>query len=374
MKILELTNFSAGACGVFTRVFQESIELKKKGHEVLILSSNAIKGSNELAPEHEIREDIKIKRFPFSRLGGESYMSWDFEQAALEFKPDIIIAHSYRHPHTKKALKIAKQLDIKCFLVTHAPFIEDNKTRSFFDGLAVNFYDKFIGKKIINQFTKIIAITHWEMPYLEKLGAKKDKIVYIPNGISKEFFIQRTAPEQDKILFFGRISPVKNIENLINALALIKNKIKLEIVGPAEIDYMVSLKYIVKEKNLEESITFADAIYNIKDKITKIDSAKIFILPSKSEAMPQALIEAMARGKLVIASRTNGAKEIIKDNETGLLFDIDSEHELAQLIDFSLDANNKLKIKNIKEHAKEHAKAYSWDNLSQLLEDTIMSN
>ena len=49
MKILELTNFSEGACGVWVRAREESIRLAEKGHEVLVLSSNAIKGKDEIA-------------------------------------------------------------------------------------------------------------------------------------------------------------------------------------------------------------------------------------------------------------------------------------------------------------------------------------
>ena len=61
MKILELTNYTSGICGVFQRVKQESLELSKKGHEVMIFSSNAIKGSEEIASTEDKTENVKIK-------------------------------------------------------------------------------------------------------------------------------------------------------------------------------------------------------------------------------------------------------------------------------------------------------------------------
>ncbi|MEK6848555.1 MAG: hypothetical protein AABX65_02900 [Nanoarchaeota archaeon] len=64
MKILELTNYSAGICGVFQRVKQEA-ELLSKKHEVMIFSSNATKGSKEIAKPEDLLNGIKIKRFPF---------------------------------------------------------------------------------------------------------------------------------------------------------------------------------------------------------------------------------------------------------------------------------------------------------------------
>src|SRR3989344_4381536 len=109
MKILELCNFSAGICGVWTRVYNESIRLADKGYEVMIFSSNFVKGSRDIAQPEEVKGKIKIKRFPAMRLGGESFMHWFNKLAqkeALEYSPKVIIVHNYRQLHTTKALKI----------------------------------------------------------------------------------------------------------------------------------------------------------------------------------------------------------------------------------------------------------------------------
>ena len=296
MKILELTIFSEGACGVWARAREESVRLSKKGHEVLVLSSNAVKGKEEIAPSKDRIEKVKIMRFPFIRLGGESFMFWNFEKKALEFSPEVIICHNYRHLHTTQALRVAKKLkrrgkDCKVFLVTHAPFVEGNITRSFIEKLAVKFYDFFVGPFTLNKFTKILAISKWEIPYLINIGAKKNKIIYIPNGIPEQFFTQSKSRAEHKILFLGRISKKKKLETLIKAMLQIKDKkIKLEIVGPKEAGYSDYILSLVRKLNLSDRVKFLDGIYNIKEKIKKIDSAKLFVLPSRLDGMPQALI------------------------------------------------------------------------------------
>ena len=138
MKILELTNYSGGACGVWARVREESIRLKKKGHEILVISSNSSKGNKDILSKNEVFKGIHILRMPYNKLGGEGFMNWPLIDEALNFSPDIIIAHNYRHPHTLKALKVAKILrkrgkNCKVFLVTHAPFVEGNITRTYFN-------------------------------------------------------------------------------------------------------------------------------------------------------------------------------------------------------------------------------------------------
>lgn len=374
MKILELTNYTAGICGVGIRVKQEALELSKKGHEVVIFSSNHVKGSNKIAPNEDKIENVKIKRFSGKHLGGESYLSWNFEKAALSFKPDLIIAHAYRHKHTTKALEIAKKLKCKIFLVTHAPFIENNSTRSFLSKLAVKFYDKFIGSKLINQFDKIIAITKWEIPFLKKLNVKNEKIIYIPNGIPNEFFKEKIKPFKGKIIiFFGRISEIKNLETLIKAFKIIsrKNKsIKLKIIGPEEKSYSDKLKKLIE--NLDLNIEFLSPVYDLKKKIKTLQETDIFVLPSKREAMPQSLIEAMSLGKVVISSRTQGGLEIINNGKNGFLFDIENDKDLSSIIDFSLNKKNLELVNKIKINARKKSEEFKWNNLIKKLNKIII--
>jgi len=377
MRILELCNFSAGVCGVWARVREESIRLAKLGYEVKVFSSNSVKGSDEIAKPEESINDVKIKRYPFIKLGGESFMHWfgkSAQREALEYKPDVIIAHNYRQLHTTKALKIAKRLKkqgLKCkvFLVTHAPFVEGDITRSFLAKKAVWFYDKFIGKKTLKKFDKIVVISQWEIPFLEKSGADKNKTIYIPNGIPEEFFTQKISKEENKILFLGRISPKKKIETIIKAMALIKDKKTiLEIVGPQEKGYFEMLESLVKSLNISNRVKFSYPIFDIANKIKKIDSARIFILPSRVEGMPQSLIEAMAREKIVIGSDSIAIRDLIKDGKNGYLFEFDNPQDLARKIDAALSSNNK----NIKKEARKFVEKFSWNKIIFKIENIII--
>lgn len=332
MKVLILCNYTKGICGVFQRAKQEAIELEKLGHKVIIFSSNATKGSSEIASKFDtIGKDIIILRFPYKKLGGESFIRFNFEEEAIQYKPDIILAHSYRHLLTTKALKIGKIIDAKVYLITHAPFIENRK---FPQNLIVWLYDLFIGRRTLNKFDKVIAITKWEIPYLLNLGLKKDKIVYIPNGIPDEFF--KTKPKRGKGVFFlGRISPVKNLEVLIKAC---KNLgIKPIIIGPKEEGYKIDTE-------------ISPPIYDLKKKIKAIDKHNIFVLPSLRESMPQSLIEALARGKIVISSNTKGANEIIKNWENGFIFN--TEQELTKLISLCLFEPTKYDLNRVRKKAR----------------------
>lgn len=383
MKILEICPYSAGGCGVWARARSESELFVKKGYDVTVFSSNFEKGTDKIMPAEEVLNGIKIKRFPAMQPGkkplkflpgGESFMFMNFIEEAVNLSPDIIFAHNYRQFHTDLALIVAKRLKrenkkCKIFLVTHAPFPEGDITRSFWGHSAAWFYDYFIGRFTVNKFYKILTISHWEEPFLLKIGAKKEKIVYIPNGIPGEFFTQKKSKEQNKVLFLGRISPKKKIETLISAIPYLKDKkVQIEIVGPAEEEYFSRIKKLVDELNVGNRIKFTGAIFDLKEKIKKIDSAKIYVLPSRVEGMPQALIEVMARGKIVIGSDSLAIRDLIQDKKNGYLFEFDKPEDLAKVIDLALKDKNSKKIKN---SAKKDVKHFSWDKVILQIEKEI---
>lgn len=368
MKILEITAFSAGICGLWTRVSQES-ELLSKNHNLTIFSSNIYRGGkNKTTKPFEKINKLKIRRFPPFFSFGQNTFFWNFYHEAIKLKPDVIITHAYRQYYATLALKIARKLKIPCFLVTHAPFLDKN-LRSPKLNLVVYLYDNFIGKKILNKYTKIITITKWEIPHLLKLGVKKHKIVYIPNGVDQEFFkIKKQKPNKNTILFLGRIAPIKDIETLLKALK--NTNMKLTLVGPIEEPYGKFLFNMINKLKLNSQVKFLGPIYDLNKKIKIIDKHEIFVLPSKREGLPQTLLEAMSRGKIVISSTNDGGKELINDKENGFLFNIGNKEQLSNLLNKiqKMPISEKTKIKK---QAIISSKHYSWNILIKKIEHLL---
>lgn len=354
MKILEIVNFSSGISGTFTRAYADGREFVKRGYDVHLFSSDETEDGQKVESE-ELLEGIQIKRFPIKKRKG--YALWfDFEKEAIALKPHVIIAHGLRKPYLNQVLKIAKKIGAQTFLITHAPFI-DKELRSNKLNFMIKLYDLFIGKKILNSFDKVIAICKWEREDLLKLGCKEDKIVYLPNSLPEEFFTKEHLNEENKILFLGRMNPVKELEVLIEAFnKLEKTNYILEIVSSKSGEYFESLKRYESDK-----VIFTEPIYDLNKKIEKIDSCKIFVLPSRKESLPFGLIEAMSRGKIVISTRTLGGNELIDDCKNGLLFDIGSVEGLVSCLEIIIKSNKEIKDE-IKQEAKKKAEAFRLKN------------
>jgi galacturonosyltransferase len=333
MRLLYTTEYSGpNICGVWNRVKAEGRWMHAQGHEVFIFSTNINKNGGRLPHYEWMDESMHCFRFkPMFRLSENA--SWwaggRFKEYLLKIKPDIIICNTYRHLETTEALDISKRLNIPCVLVTHAPFLKPG-IRSRGLSIAAWLYDKLCCR--LNEFSKIFAISNWELPYLQKLGAKE--IAYVPNAIPDEMFQKANIHSKNRtILFLGRIAPIKDLPTLLRAMTATEYQNKLTIAGPFDKDYRDYLVRMMDDLGIQEQTCFTGSIDNLKDKIQLIKEHDLFILPSKREGMPQALLEAMALGRICISSNNQGAKEIIEDGINGFLFEVGNIEHLRDIID-----------------------------------------
>lgn len=371
MKILYICKFShPSICGVWNRVYNLSKEMIKRGHRVHIFSSNVTKGTGQISKPYEKFEGIHIHRFPV-RLnigsGDESAFFWKLKKDIIKLRPDIIDAQVYRHPHSTFIPWTARKIGARSVLTPHSPFVERGLRSTVMNSI-IFVYDNALGRLSLKNYNEVLAIARWEIPYLLRLGCSKSKITYSPNGLAREFFISKPKiGDKNKILFLGRVAPIKNLEVLIHAIKILNDPtLKLEVVGPIEGKYGSKLFNLIAELGLKQQVVLRKPIYNLNEKIKTINSAGIFVLPSKREAMPQALIEAMSLGKIVISSDTQGGKEIVLDGKNGFLFHNGDEKDLAKKLSYCLKDFNKMG--EIRKAAIKTTSELSWKKIAERIE------
>jgi len=177
---------------------------------------------------------------------------------------------------------------------------------------------------------------------LKKLPRSKDvsRICIVPNAInvsqpvsfSKECPRHKTSEGDSKrpiITYIGRLSPEKGVDILLRAVALLKNSsIKTIIVGDGS-EYW-NLMQLAERLGLKDVVVFAGQSATPGD---FIESTSVFVLPSRSEGIPNVILEAMALKKPVVATGVGGVPEIIQHEHDGLLVPPEDPRSLAAAID-----------------------------------------
>jgi glycosyltransferase involved in cell wall biosynthesis len=208
----------------------------------------------------------------------------------------------------------------------------------------------------------ILVSPHLKDKVLRK-GAKNLSV--IPNGLDVKWFEVPDRIIEGRLLFVGRVMPIKGIENLIQAIAIIIRKgynVHARIVGPFEDSkYKKDLIQLTKKLDISEYIEFVGGLYG-DELLEEYSKAPIFVLPSFDESNPIVLLEAMATGKNIIATKVGGVPYLIKNRINGFLVDYGDNQKMAEIIIEVLMDKEMSKL--ISENAKKTAKLYRWTNIA----------
>lgn len=180
-------------------------------------------------------------------------------------------------------------------------------------------------------------------PFVRK--PSKIKIVY--NGVDLEEYSPSTngnvvrrrygiGDNRFLIGMVGRISRPKRQDIFLKTIAEVLKfypDVSAVIVGDTKINrsgqYLEELYQLVKELELEDKVVFIGFINDMKGLYASLD---LLVLPSKAEPFGRVLIEMMAMGKPVVATKSGGAVEIVEHEVTGLLIPPDDEKSMSKAI------------------------------------------
>lgn len=229
----------------------------------------------------------------------------------------------------------------------------------------------------------VIAATPAEEQQLRQLYATPaHKIAIVPPGVDADRFaaIDRAtaqariglAPEKRNILLVGRIEPLKGIDTLLKAVALVEEccsdaleNVVVTIIGgdpwADDLDAeMARLQALRESLGVEHLVTFVGS----KDQMflpNYYAASEMVIMPSHYESFGMVALEAMAMGVPVIASEVGGLAHLVRDGETGYHVPSRDPRALAERI-FTLLRENEVR-ERFGRQAAAVARQYTWPNI-----------
>jgi glycosyltransferase involved in cell wall biosynthesis len=227
--------------------------------------------------------------------------------------------------------------------------------------------DRKLHRRMINRFLarftdKVVAVSEIvKKDILKYDGLREDKVMVIYNGIDTDRFLNSdgnaiqaefSIPSDTLVIgTIGRLTFQKGQKYLIEAVSKIKEKfprIMLLIVGDGPMKD--GLRNYAKTLGLNEHVIFTGSRRDIPALLAAMD---IFVLPSLWEGLPNALLEAMAAAKPIIATDIPSIREIVSSEEIGILIPSENSDAIANSIELVL--NNKTLSENLSKAAKERA-------------------
>jgi len=196
--------------------------------------------------------------------------------------------------------------------------------------------------RLVSRYAQMVAVSEELRHFLiDQVGIHKNRVRVIYNGVDEPARFDRNdvaqykkdlgIPHDDTVVgVIGNLYPVKGHTYLLQAIPQILTtcpQTSFLFIGRGELE--VPLKTQVKELGVEEKVRFLGLRQDIPTLLSVMD---IFAMPSLSEGLSIALLEAMAAAKPVVATDVGGNPELVASGETGLLVPAKDPEALAHAL------------------------------------------
>lgn len=399
MKIIEVNKFYYRRGGAESYLLDIEKKLQSEGHQVAIFSMKHPKNSPSVWEKYFVSRlsfnegSLLDKiRYPF-RLFYSFEAKRKFEKLVKDFQPDVIHIHNIYHQISPSILPVAKKYGIPVYMHLHdykliCPNYQlFNKGEICYDCAAPNYFRCIPKRCVNNSLPRSIGATlemwfhHSILKIYEKnvdcyiapskcmkdicvrFGVPEKKIVVLYNFIftSENFVSIKETNIKSYLGYIGRLSDEKGIDILLQALALVDENIILKIAGegPAR----VTLEKLRDDLGLNKRVEFmgklsGSSLDDFSSQMTTMIIPSIWL-----ENMPFSVLEALSKGKIVIASNIGGLPELITDQKNGFLFEPGNPQDLAKII----SGLPQIDIEKVSQEAKNSVASFNIDQHYQSL-------
>ena len=341
-------NYLPSIGGIERYTYYSSKELVRRGHEVMIVTSNLFS-----LPSKEITEDgIKIFRYDCRNfINGrfpvlkKNSLQKEIDREVISSKPDIIIVNARFYIHSLHAMKLAKKHGIRCICIEHGTTHLTVANR-FLDYLGGHF-EHFLTALDKHYCKEYYGVSKAACEWSGHFGIKSKGVLYnsidvdeinemLKNPVvdyRKELMLD---DDTTVISYTGRMIPEKGVNALSDAFSRLENKnTALVLAGDGP------LFEEIKEKSIKGVYQLGKI--DFEHVIALLKATDIFCLASRSEGFSTAVLEAVAARCYVITTKTGGTKELISGEEYGTLMDTNSPDEVFAALNNAVNSPEKRK-------------------------------
>lgn len=318
-------------------------DLVARGHACLVVSDEA----HGLPAVDEI-DRVAVRRFPLQATLAQRALppmmavSRRVIDMMRDWRPDIVHVHSSQ-PGAFFFLRTRRAVPAPVIYTTHDPH----------GGRGAP-----LQAQVIATATRVAAISQYMAKAVVADGIDRDRVRCVPNALPWPIDPPVPLPERPVVLGLGRLTRDKGFDVLLRAFARVAEDVPSCTLaiggeGPAR----ASLETLAASLGIDARVTWTGWIDQAQTGAC-IDRARLVVVPSRwQEPFGLVALEAMQRGRPVVASRVGGLPEIVADDETGLLVAADDDRALAGAMMRALDAEHAARMGAC---ARARARQFDW--------------
>lgn len=245
-----------------------------------------------------------------------------------EISPDIVQIQSHIFLTSIQAVMAASRLGIPCVVTVHGV----SARRGLLLNLAQSLYLNSIARLCFHKATKIICLTKSDCEEISRYCKTVDKISVIPNAVDPDSFRYEVASNNQLVFWAGRFVPEKGLDTFVQAAKIVHDSmpdVYFKMVGDGPL--RPKIEKLIHQFGLRKNFILTGIVG--RNEVAKLlTEPLIFLLTSRKEGLPTALLEAMSAGKAVVATNIPGVNEVVLDGINGVLAKADDPEDLAKKV------------------------------------------
>jgi len=316
-------------------------------------------------PHCEVVEGIEVVRPRWTRVPKLVFVNgyqfaWRVRGALRKlggFRPDIVDAH-FLYPDGFGAVWVARRLGVP--VVVSARGTDVNH-------LCQHWPFRPFARWVLRNADHLVAVSAALRERMVEAGAAPERVSVIPNGVDTEVFhpadrhAARSAlgmgPSEQVLFSAGALIPQKGFDTLLEGLARAHDgDLRLYIAGSGP--ERERLEALARRLGLERRTRFLGTLPP-HDMAPWYQAADLFVFGSWREGCPNVVLEALACGTPVVATRVGGTPELVREGQDGLLFEARSPDAFAQALVEALSRPWD------RQAIAQKAASRSWDNVAR---------
>lgn len=320
--------------GIGYYIWNLSKYLTSRGHRVHIVTRSEVgRANNETVDDIIIWRPTFVPVYPFH----VHLHSLFVEKLIMRLEPEIDLFHM----HTPLPPMISTKRPI--MLTVHSAVREDVKATPITSVYTLQMklqapFSYWIEQTLLRHATSVNAVSPQVAQALATYPSGPSKIDVTWNGVDTSTFRPGSTTSSHKclILSVGRLAPGKGIEDLLQAVLTMKHlgtpaeAIQLSIVGDGP--QRQYIEQFIHANQLSERVVLLGHI-NDRTRLARLyQEATLFVMPSHHEGLPTVILEAMACGCPIVATKVGGVPNIVVNGENGALVPPHAPTQLAHTL------------------------------------------
>lgn len=310
----------------------EAIGLHRDGRFNVVLACMYKREETILATKAE-KAGVRLHYFGKNEGFSLSYIRKVTKYISRE-KPDVVNTHLLALPYTIEAALRYK--NVSFFHTIHSIAKEEADGKM---GMVERFAYRF------TSFCPIAISDYCRDTVSDYYGISKNRVAVIYNGIDLDRFnctveYSKRNNNMIRIISTGRMQPVKRHLLMIDAFKEVHDRFpntELVLLGDGEL--RPTIEDSINQLNLTDSVMIKGVVNNVEE---ELNLAHIYLLTSDFEGLPLSVLEAMASGLPIVATKAGGTVDIVND-DNGILCDVGNKKQIVDALEYLIVNENERK-------------------------------